>query len=321
MRPTRHVTAVILLAAFGAVGCSKRAEAPPAKQRPTDAAETPAMPTGTTAVVTKSESEGRGPSVGLTIGGSFADGEVAFNARKYGEASAIYDGYVARQPKNVWGHYMLALSAWKNGDLDKSERAFEAALSIDPSHMKSLVNESRLFLDEKRYDDAIDRLTKASMVDPESSEVFRLLGRTYTAKGDTDEAIAAYQAAIEVNDADVWSMNNLGLLLIQARRADEAVPLLAKAVELRTDVAEFHNNLGMALEHTGRFTAAAKEYAEALAANAGYAKAKNNLARVQAIKSGPEEPFDLAQAAKSVQPPTKDSGVVSATTDEHVGTK
>jgi Flp pilus assembly protein TadD len=97
------------------------------------------------------------------------------------------------------------------------------------------------------------------------------------------------------------------------------LPLLAKATELRKDVAEFHNNLGMALEHTGRFTAAAKAYGDALTANPDYGKAKGNLARVEAVKHGPEEPFDVEQAAKSVQPETKDAGGLIG--DEQAGTK
>ena len=68
-------------------------------------------------------------------------------------------------------------------------------------------------------------------------------------------------------------------------------PLLANAVELQKDVPEFHNNLGMALEHTGRFTAAATAYTDALTADPSYEKAKLNLARVEAVKRGPEEPF------------------------------
>jgi Flp pilus assembly protein TadD len=117
-------------------------------------------------------------------------------------------------------------------------------------------------------------------------------------------------------------MNNLGLLLVQHKRADEALPLLAKAVESRKDVAEFHNNLGMALEHTGRFKAAAKAYGDALTANPAYGKAKNNLARVEAVKGGPEDPFDVELAAKMVQPPTKDTGLVSPTADvEQAATK
>ena len=314
MRATRHVTAAVVLAAFGAVGCSRG--------KATHAAADAAQPARTSNTISAPLAPTDGeptPSVALVTSSSFADGEAAYNARKYGEATTIFENYVARRPNNAWGHYMVGLSAWKNGDLSTSEQAFEQALSIDGSHMKSLVNESRLFIDEKRYDEAIDRLTRASTIDPESSEVLRLLGRTYAANGDTGKAMASYRTAIEVNDQDAWSMNNLGLLLIQEKKADEALPLLARATELRKDVAEFQNNLGMALEHTGRYKAAAKAYGDAVTTNPGYGKAKDNLARVEAVKGGPEEPFDVEQAAKSVQPVTKDAG--SSAGDAQVATK
>ena len=119
--------------------------------------------------------------------------------------------------------------------------------------------------------------------------MYRLLGRTYHAQGKTDEAMDAYRRAIELNELDAWSMNNLGLLFLETKRADEALPLLAKAVELRQDVPAFHNNLGMALEHTGRFKAAATAYKAALTADPGYDKAKRNLARVEAVQGDSEE--------------------------------
>ena len=187
---------------------------------------------------------------------------------------------------------MLGLSAWKSGDFATSEKAFDKALSLDPRHVKSLVNSSRLFIDQKRHEDAIDRLTRASELDPESLEVSRLLARTYVAQGKTEDAIEAYRRVIELNENDAWSLNNLGLLFLEAQKADEALPLFAKASELRKDVAAFHNNFGMALEHTGRFKAAAAAYTGALAADPGYEKAKLNLERVEAVKSGPEEPFE-----------------------------
>jgi len=308
----------MVLAAFGAVGCS-REKTPQAKHAATDAAQ-PALTSKTaSAALGQADGEQLKASVAPAISNSFADGEAAYRARNYGEATAIFEGYVARRPKNAWGHYMVGLSAWKNGDLAKSEQAFEQALSIDGTHMKSLVNESRLFIDQKRYDEAIDRLTRASAIDPESSEVFRLLGRTYTAKGDTEDAMMAYGSALEVNGEDAWSLNNLGLLLVEGKRADEALPFLAKAAALRKDIAEFRNNLGMALEHTGRYKAAAKAYGDALTTDPGYRKAKSNLARVEAVKSGPEEPFDVEQAAKSVQPVTKDASAIAD--DEQVATK
>jgi tetratricopeptide (TPR) repeat protein len=306
MKPRTHVTTVLLVAAVATVGCSKQGTTPPAKAGATRAAPVSASQSGEVAA---SKSFGEDDVAEFTTakdGGpvSFADGETAYHARKYGDAVAIFERYVVQRPRNPWGHYMLGLSAWKSGDLAKAEQAFEQALAVDPHHVKSLVNASRVFIEQKKHDDAIDRLTRAAEIDPESVEVLRLLGRTYHAQGRTDDAIAAYQRAIEVNDIDVWSMNNLGLLLLEAKRADEALPFFARAAERRSDVAAFHNNLGMALEHTGRFRAAEAAYTNALAADPGYVKAKQNLARVEAVETGPEEPFvlDPARTAEDAAP-------------------
>jgi Flp pilus assembly protein TadD len=104
--------------------------------------------------------------------------------------------------------------------------------------------------------------------------------------------------AIALDPTDAWSMNNLGLLYLDGGFPADALPWLAKAVETKDNVAAFHNNLGMALEHSGRFVAAATAYKGALEADPNYGKAKQNLARVEAVKSGPEEPFDLAALAR-----------------------
>jgi tetratricopeptide (TPR) repeat protein len=233
-----------------------------------------------------------------TAPASFADGEAAYHAGKFIEATNIFEQYTGRQPGNAWGHFMLGLSAWKVGDSVKAEAAFEEALRIDPDHFKSLVNLSRVLIDQGRFDAALEKLTNAGGIDPESAEVHRLLGRTYRAQGKIEEAVQAYRGAIALDGKDAWSMNNLGLLFIEQERYYEAVPLLARAVELRKNAPVFHNNLGMALEHTGRFAAAAAAYNDALAADPGYGKAQQNLARVEAVKVNSEEPFDREATAK-----------------------
>jgi tetratricopeptide (TPR) repeat protein len=294
MKPVRHVTTVMMLAALTAVGCSKKDE--PSEVRngvPGTGAAQPVVKQTESLAPKGADGEGFvAPATTTATSASFADGEAAYHAKKYSEATAIFEGYTGRRPTNAWGHSMLGLSAWKSGDFEKSEQAFDRALSLDPKHVKSLVNSSRLFIDQKRYDDAIARLTRAAEIDPESLEVARLLARTYAAQAKTAEAIDTYQHVVELNENDAWSQNNLGLLLLETGRADEALPHFAKAVELRKDVPAFHNNLGMALEHTGRFRAAAAAYSGALAVDHGYEKAKLNLARVEAVKSGPEEPFE-----------------------------
>jgi tetratricopeptide (TPR) repeat protein len=291
------MTTVMMLAALVAAGCSKHDESSAAKTGSPGTAQPVAKQADSLAT---RGTGGEGPVAAATTistSGSFADGEAAYHAKKYGEATAIFDGYTTRRPTNAWGYYMLGLSAWKSGDFTKSENAFDEALRLDPNHVKSLVNSSRLFIDQQRYDDAIARLTRAAEIDPESLEVSRLLARTYADQGHTEEAVAAYQHVLELNENDAWAQNNLGLLFLETDRPGDALPHFAKAVELRKDVAMFHNNLGMALEHTGRFKAAAVAYSGALAADPRYEKAQLNLARVEAVQSGPEEPFEAPASA------------------------
>lgn len=292
MRANGKTAAALLVVALTAVGCSKNDKAQTNSVASGSSPLKPVAQSGVPAtreqlddeeglpVETKPKARDRvatGPA-------SFAEGEAAYKAKKYTDATAIFDRYTAEKPDNAWGHFMLGLSAWKGGDLAKSERAFKAALAIDPDHLKSLMNLSRVLIEEKRFDAALDTLMRAGDIEPTSNEVQRLIGRASYALGKTDDAIEAYRHAIELDEKDVWSMNNLGLVFLEQKRAEEAMPLFLKAVDLRKDVAAFHNNLGMAFEHTRRFKDAAEAYNDALSADAGYEKAKQNLARVEAIK-------------------------------------
>ena len=292
MRPKRQVTAVLLVAAFAAVGCTKRDTPTTKATESLDSAQAkPVAAVSELPPLAGTDEEGFVKDTTPKVKGpaSFADGEAAYNAKNYTEAATIFEDYTIQKPDNAWGHFMLGLSTWKAGDLDKSQKAFETALTIDPGHFKSLVNLSRVFIEKKQYDEAINTLMKAGDIEPNAADVYRLVGRAYHAQGKTDDAVDAYTRAIELDDQDAWSMNNLGLVLLQKKQVDEALSFFAKAVELKKDVAAFHNNLGMALEHTGRFGAAATAYANAVTADPAYLKAKQNLARVEAVKKGPDE--------------------------------
>ncbi len=295
MKPNGKVAAVVVLAC-AVVGCSKRGDSQTAKTTPEQPKVVEALPSQAKGV------DGEGfvgtPTPKISGPVSFADGEAAYRAKNYADATTLFEAYTTQKPGNAWGYYMLGLSAWKSGDLTKSESALETSLRIDPKHMKSYVNLSRVLIEQKRYDDALAKLMTAGEIDPESATVQRLMARAFTAKGDFDQAVDAYRMAIALDTTDAWSMNNLGLLYLDRGFPADALPWFAKAVETKDNVAAFHNNLGMALEHSGRFVAAATAYKGALEADPNYGKAKQNLVRVEAVKSGPEEPFDLAALAR-----------------------
>ena len=230
---------------------------------------------------------------------SFASAESTYNQKRYKEATEMFAVYVERKPENPWGHYMHGLSAWKSGQLDVAKSAFERSIALDSTHVKSYLNLGRVLLEQNKPAEALERIASAEAIDPMSSEVHRMLGRVHTVLGTADTAIAEYRVALSLDETDVWSMNNLALLLLQQERYDDALPALARAVELRPGSPVFQNNLGVALERTGRFGLASNAYRAALTADSTYMKATRGLSRVSQFVDDPgTTPVDLTELAQ-----------------------
>jgi tetratricopeptide (TPR) repeat protein len=310
MQPTAQVTTAVALAALALTALAVLGPTTSKPPQQESARTKPAAPPSTPTAPTQNDPKPTRPGATPTDIGpvSFADAEAPYRARKYAEAAGLFERYVADRPASGIGQFMLGMSAWKAGDLAKAEQAFDAALAIDPNHVKSLMNMARVRIEQKRADEAIALLTRASSIQPGSGEVHRLLGRAYAVNGNPDEAVDAYRQAIELDGQDAWAMNNLGLILLEQQQAEEALPLLVKAVALRKDTPAFHNNLGMALEHTGRFRAAAAAYKDALTADAAYERARQNLARAEAVKGFAEKPVPVDTAAQQTVP-AEDAGI------------
>jgi predicted Zn-dependent protease len=240
-------------------------------------------------------------TTGVVTTASYESAESAFGAGRYPEAVQLFTAYTATHAENPWGHYMLGMSAWKSGEDEKALSAFAQALQLDPSHRKSLFNSSRVLLETGRPKEALERIETALGQEPMSNEGLRLLGRARYEIGDVEGAIGAYQKALSIDERDVWSMNNLGLIYIQQDRSVEALAPLARAVELRGNAPVFQNNLGTALERAGYPTAAAQAYEAAIAVDSTYTKASVGLARVTTEQKSEATPVDLAALSSEFQ--------------------
>jgi predicted Zn-dependent protease len=277
-RPVHRLT--LAVAALLAAACSNT-------DRPsTGSASSGSTTTVSTGAATPSATTESGdrsqPYAVATVAPTYADAERAFHRGRYEEAASMFEAYSESNPENAWGHYMLGLSAWKTGDHTRALEAFDAALRLEPSHRKSLLNSARVLLETGRPEDALHRVEQALAIEPLSGEGLRLLGRAHHALGEIDQAVDAYQRAIAIDDRDVWAMNNLGFIYIQQGRSDDALLPLARAVELRSNVPVFQNNFGTALERSGHFVAAKQAYQAALEADSTYGKAAVALTRVSA---------------------------------------
>jgi tetratricopeptide (TPR) repeat protein len=273
-------------------------------------------PTATASSQPESSTVGSAARAATSANASYADAETAFRHGRYTEATDLFTGYSEHNPDNVWGFYMLGLSAWKSGDHDRALQAFDQALRLDPSHRKSLLNSARVLLETAEPKEALERVKQALAIEPLSNDGLRLLGRAHYELSEIPEAIDAYQRAIAIDDKDTWAMNNLGFIYIQQGRSEEALPPLARAVEIRGNVPVFQNNLGTALERTGHFAAAGQAYEAALQADSTYTKASVALERVKVREQGADSAaVDLAALSSEFQSEVEGWRTSSAVSD------
>lgn len=277
-------------------------ETPVRVQRATPRTPPPVRTTTTTSTVPVESTEvetGSLPGTVIDRVVTYEEAEAAFHDGRFVEAMGLFTSYVDHRSENVWGYFMLGMSARRAGDDVAAEEAFRVGLEKDPTHVRSLINLTRVLLDTDRPEEALESIEEALDLDPESRGVYRVLGRVHYALGDVEKAIESYQEALKIDDEDVWSMNNLGWTLIREGRYDEAIFPLARATSLRDDVAIFHNNLGIVLEQLGLPGSAETSFRRAVELDPSHERAAVNLARVEGREDDPNvTPFDAGELSR-----------------------
>ncbi len=94
-----------------------------------------------------------------------------------------------------------------------------------------------------KRDEAVAAYQRAIELDPKVAYSHRGLGNVYRDLGRHDEAIAAYQRAIELDPKDAAPHNGLGSVCRDLGRYDEAIAAFQRAIELDPQSASPHNNL------------------------------------------------------------------------------
>jgi len=93
-----------------------------------------------------------------------------------------------------------------------------------------------------------------------------------------EEAIEAYQRALELNPAAAGALVNLGTIYYRQRKYQEAEQHYVKAIEVDSNYPLAHYNLGNLYDEQGDLTRAEHHYNTALKLNPSYADAHFNLA-------------------------------------------
>ena len=127
------------------------------------------------------------------------------------------------------------------------EGVFSAlATSLDQraSLSATALNRGASLLQEQRYDAAIKEFKRAAALDPESTDAYIIMGRTYSLIGQPEDAIAAFQKAIKIDPASVDARTYLAGALVGAQRYGEAEAQYKAVINLDGSAVAPHSSLG-----------------------------------------------------------------------------
>ena len=177
-------------------------------------------------------------------------------------------------------------AAFDSEDYEKAVQLYQAAIAAGKSKGDELVYlYARLGLSYDsldRFDEAIAAYQKALEIDPKAHEVWVNLGVAYRLKGNYDQAITSYQKALAINPNYAEAHSSLGTLYILQGKPQEAVGKFETAIKLDPTLAVAHGNLALAYAMVDRFEDADAALRQSIVL--GYKNAETIRERIEQLK-------------------------------------
>lgn len=114
---------------------------------------------------------------------------------------------------NATLHTNLGWSYYLDGNLPAAKESLDKAVELEPELVPALMYLSRVYLDDRNYEDMVPLLETARSVDPTNPDVQLTLGIAYRGTGRLDDARKAYEQALVLRPDDPTPHFNLGILL------------------------------------------------------------------------------------------------------------
>ena len=191
---------------------------------------------------------------------AYLDAVVLQRLARHDEAVARLEQALARSPGYLPAQVRLAEARLDGGDLERSQREFEALLAEPRAEPAARVGLGRIAAAQGRHADAIPHLERAVALFPELGAAYYALARSYRAVGRTEDADRAL--AQHARYGARWP------------RIDDAV--LATVTGLRDDPRALVQR-GVALSDAGDLDGAIAAHEAALAADPSLTQARANL--------------------------------------------
>jgi tetratricopeptide (TPR) repeat protein/mono/diheme cytochrome c family protein len=156
-------------------------------------------------------------------------------------------------------------------------------LHNDPGDFASRYNLGAVLQARGKPEEAMAEYQAALQLRPQDATANNALGAALIASGHPERAISYLRTAEQAEPAYFDAHYNLGSALASASDFEGAAEQFTEAVRLKPDDANAHANLGSALAELGRYREAKAQFEQALEINPSDALARENLEQLQGV--------------------------------------
>jgi tetratricopeptide (TPR) repeat protein len=208
--------------------------------------------------------------------------------RRLDEALGEYLASLRLRPQNLPARINLAHLYEQRGDPGGAEAELRAAAEMENryppgsrgflQHADAWYHLGRFLADRGRADEAVEAFERALEIRPDLDPALAALGGILARSGRTEAAEARLREALRVRPDSAGALNDLGQILAGRGEIAEAKTLWERALVANPNLAAAHNNLGAALLLEGRVEEALPHLHRALELDPDFALARSNLA-------------------------------------------
>lgn len=218
---------------------------------------------------------------------------------RYGEAEAQLQLTAALAPKTV--QPLLALAEIYMGPLRQPAKAMDAlkkVVALEPTHAGAHLSLGSVYLMQKDYSNGLAELNKAHSLAPQNPMPLMALAQAYGDIGKTKEAVTDLQEAAKLAPKAAEVPFRMGVLYQQMQQWDQAFAAYEQAVKLDDKLVAAYNNLAwMAAERKQRLDEAEAWATKALALAPQEPALKDTYAWVKRSRGDLKGALELLQAA------------------------
>ncbi len=220
------------------------------------------------------------------------------------EALPVLEAAVAEVPGDVFTRGVLAGTYVMQGEYDKALELHRGSAALDPKSEGPALGMAGIHLLRGEPAQAEAEIRRALELEPESATAEVLLGRLAVARRDEQGALAHFRRAIEMDPGSTGPLawNNIGYVHLLAHRLDEARAAFEEAIGIDELNGGAHDGLANVLIAEGRREEAKDELALALRFDPNQPLALATLASLVSEEGDQERALALCRKALELSP-------------------